>query len=75
MYVIIDMLVLIELYWNVNNNIRRKVDGEEVVLIELYWNVNVCILKSNLFVSKVLIELYWNVNQKNGGESKSKTSY
>ena len=32
--------VLIETYWNVNDDIHYLIDNDLIVLIETYWNVN-----------------------------------
>ena len=32
--------VLIETYWNVNEDIHYLIDNDLIVLIETYWNVN-----------------------------------
>ena len=36
----IELMVLIETYWNVNVNVQYSGRGFRGVLIETYWNVN-----------------------------------
>ena len=55
--------VLIELYWNVNEDEKEYLVTLEKVLIELYWNVNKSKKKKSTTPASVLIELYWNVNR------------
>ena len=55
-------LILIETYWNVNEeSIYRCVYGL-AILIETYWNVNDTISKQHTHAHTILIETYWNVN-------------
>ena len=38
-------MVLIETYWNVNENAEKVENSTSAVLIETYWNVNECTRK------------------------------
>ena len=55
--------VLIETYWNVNENDLVFLKNSFSVLIETYWNVNYG-MNNNMQqqLAQVLIETYWNVN-------------
>ena len=55
-------MVLIETYWNVNENAEKVENSTSAVLIETYWNVNECTRKEKCEEHGVLIETYWNVN-------------
>ena len=54
--------VLIETYWNVNNDYGYETREERPVLIETYWNVNNDYRYETREERPVLIETYWNVN-------------
>ena len=56
----VNILVLIETYWNVKGFLVAKDLIETSVLIETYWNVKKeCI--NYMYTVEVLIETYWNV--------------
>ena len=55
--------VLIETYWNVNQEKQPQDPGDDGVLIETYWNVNAGAPSPFLVSFFVLIETYWNVNE------------
>ena len=57
-----EMQVLIETYWNVNENTVGAHATGCNVLIETYWNVNFFAGWNLLRHFEVLIETYWNVN-------------
>ena len=44
--------VLIETYWNVNEDIHYLIDNDLIVLIETYWNVNILITRKTIFQEK-----------------------
>ena len=54
--------LLIEPYWNWNDNERDKHREAEELLIEPYWNWNLVDGKSEPEVRELLIEPYWNWN-------------
>ena len=57
-------LVLIDTWWNVNDDQILINQGAHVVLIDTWWNVNMYDLSNAYFTNPVLIDTWWNVNEK-----------
>ena len=58
------ILVLIDTWWNVNDDQILINQGAHVVLIDTWWNVNMYDLSNAYFTNPVLIDTWWNVNEK-----------
>ena len=56
------LCVLIDTWWNVNEEISWNYVKSNQVLIDTWWNVNMSDNKENLWGDKVLIDTWWNVN-------------
>ena len=61
-HVLMSLAVLIETYWNVNEDDLVFLKNSFSVLIETYWNVNPFEPCRSSRFTFVLIETYWNVN-------------
>ena len=56
------MLIKIETYWNVNEDIKGRDILIRDIKIETYWNVNLKKRKKKQAQNVIKIETYWNVN-------------
>ena len=62
LHIRLQLLGLIEAYWNVNEDLEGDENGKQSGLIEAYWNVNAIAEAIVKLLSLGLIEAYWNVN-------------
>ena len=58
----LNVVVLIDTWWNVNVDYDGMVLRVEQVLIDTWWNVNTERPDINIFHAVVLIDTWWNVN-------------
>ena len=57
-----ETAVLIDTWWNVNEEIKSDVKIDDTVLIDTWWNVNAAPVAASYFPVSVLIDTWWNVN-------------
>ena len=57
-----DFQVLIDTWWNVNENANLAFMEIFAVLIDTWWNVNECAMIVIFEIMDVLIDTWWNVN-------------
>ena len=56
------ILVLIDTWWNVNEEFTNYLREAGFVLIDTWWNVNFIRKSGNYKNGNVLIDTWWNVN-------------
>ena len=61
-YRLTENLVLIDTWWNVNEEFTNYLKEAGFVLIDTWWNVNQNVVATQKRKYKVLIDTWWNVN-------------